>query len=490
MAKRCIGIDISGTWVRAIQISRQKNLFHVEHVFNCPMRRRGDSPARMLQALIEHGFDRRCPVAVALPHDAVFLRSIEKQLIHLDNIGEELKSKIQLVSPVFSDDMLYSVLPAPADDGNSPSILAITDNSARRKILTLLSEADIRCDLLDAAIFAVHTAVTINHPETAAQTVTLLYADSSHFFIALTKAGRILTSRSFPLNTGSDHSSDDSSGDLTSRLLREIQLTWQAAYNCPIPENIPIYTAGHANDYTNLFTELENRLKGKVIEVDPFAHLTCPAQYHDDYTICLAEGLALRLLATQQTTGVNFLRDPDNSAHRCKPPRRQKRILIVLLTAIVLAYVSGIALQRKFLEIKYGQIKSQIRTIFRQTLPEEKNIVDEQAQLESHLQSARREYELLAGFSAQRPGPLQIWELINRNTAPNLGIVIDSLRIDDQAVQITAHGDSFNSIWTWQQRLGRLPQFARVEILNPGKDLPDEKVHFTVHLTLAGGEEK
>jgi len=490
MAKRCIGIDISGTWIRAIQISREKGLFHVEQLFSSPMRRRSDSPAQMLQALIDHGFDRRCPVAVALPCDAVFLRSIEKQLIHLDNIGEELKSKIRLNSPVFTDDMLFSVLPTPSDDDNSTSILAITDNNARQKILTLLSEADIRCDLLDAAIFAIHTAVSVNHPEITKQSAILLYADSSHFLLALTKNGQIITSRTIPLDTGSAHPGDDASGDLTSQLLREIQLTWRVSFNCPVPENINIYVAGHANDYTSLLAELGRCFSGKIIEVDPFAHLICPTEYHDDYTTCLAEGLALRLLAPQQTAGVNFLRDPDNPAHRQNPPQRQKRILIFLLTAIVLAYVTGIALQRKFMEAKYGQIKNQIRTIFKQTLPEEKTIVDELAQLETHLPSVSREYDFLAPFAAHRPGPLQTWELINRNTPQNLSIVIDSLWIDDQTVKISANCDSFNSVWAWQQRLQQLPQFSTVEILNPGRNSPDESVHFAVHITLTSGEEK
>ena len=87
MAKRCIGIEIGHSYLRAVQISRTGESFHIEKVFNTKTRRSKDSPPEILRQLTkEHGLDRRANIAVSMPDDAVFFKTIKTDSAGIERI--------------------------------------------------------------------------------------------------------------------------------------------------------------------------------------------------------------------------------------------------------------------------------------------------------------------------------------------------------------------------------------------------------------------
>ena len=59
MAKRCIGIDIGSSFLRAAQVAVTPEGFRVEKVFGTATRRASDSMPDILRGLFSrHGFDR------------------------------------------------------------------------------------------------------------------------------------------------------------------------------------------------------------------------------------------------------------------------------------------------------------------------------------------------------------------------------------------------------------------------------------------------
>jgi len=484
MAKKCIGIDIGPLWIRAVQIVRNKNQYRIERLVTCPMRRSSDSPPEIIKSLVDqHGFDRRASAAVAMPHESTFFRNIETELDNLEKISQHLKSTLENYCPGPAENMLFHACFLREKPDNQHSCLTVTTGkNQQQQRLHILEQADIQCELLDTASFAVLAAVKINHPEIDDSPAVIIYGERSHFILVFTEKGNIVAVRSIPL-----HRQNQNPNELENTLLTELQISWRKTFSADRLSRMPIFIAGHAHDYANLLTALREKLNCKLIEVDPFARVAGPDKFREDYSICLAEGLALRALGSDKTTGINLL----NTTHAHKPfsQRKSTLLLLVLAVSILLTYLTGMFVQRHYLKNQYVQLKNEIRNIFRQTLPNEKNIVDELEQLKTQLKTARQDYQILAPLSPQTQGPLEIWLAINTHTPKNLKIDITQLRINESDVRIAASCDTFAYMYNWQHILQKMPEFASVEIPNPQTSPGDNRARFTVNLTRARNNE-
>ena len=107
MPKRCIGIDISSSYLRAVQIMRAGEELRVERVFSTPIRRSTDILPDALRSLTsQHGFDRRAEAAVSLPHGAVFFRHVRTDLVGLEQIRQGDASALQPNFPIEPEEIV------------------------------------------------------------------------------------------------------------------------------------------------------------------------------------------------------------------------------------------------------------------------------------------------------------------------------------------------------------------------------------------------
>ena len=110
MIKRCIGIDLGRTYVRAVQMIRTPEGFLIEKTFGMQTRRSTDSVPQILQSLMtQHGFDRRADVAVSMPAQAVSFAEIQTDAAGLQAMrdGETIKLRDDL--PIAVEDAIIQV---------------------------------------------------------------------------------------------------------------------------------------------------------------------------------------------------------------------------------------------------------------------------------------------------------------------------------------------------------------------------------------------
>ena len=91
MAKRCIGIDIGTSHLRAVQVARTPDGFLVEKECGMQTRRSTDSPVEILRALPgAREFDRHADIVVSLPYHAMFFAATETDAagLHALRAGE------------------------------------------------------------------------------------------------------------------------------------------------------------------------------------------------------------------------------------------------------------------------------------------------------------------------------------------------------------------------------------------------------------------
>jgi Tfp pilus assembly PilM family ATPase/Tfp pilus assembly protein PilN len=505
MVKRCIGIDIGSSCLRAVQVSRTGEHFNIEKVFSIQTRRDSDSPPEILRSLTsKYGFDRRADVAVSMPNDAVFYRNLETDVTGLEQIcglskGDPKREKEHLQTqsvlehnfPIEPEEIVAQVCSYRQPSGDKYSVLvAAVKRASLHERMNILAEAKIHPNLVEAAIFAVHSAVAVNHPEIMTGQAIIAYIDESYLTLAVLENNSILLVRNIPIVSCSDNSVDFAQEQIAEVLSRELEITWQKVFGGAIQEDTKIYLVSKGNVSKDLEATIAESLPCQTTVVDSYEKVECSAQGDGDTEISLAKGLALRVLAPDRTAGINF-RQADTA--NVKPTLDRKKELItcaILMAAIAVVSLLGLFVRLSYLERKYAHIKNEISQVFQAALPEEKNIVSPLSQLEQELQSLRKDYRLFAPLAPTDSRPLDVLRSITLNTPSQGNVKIDDLLITTESVRLNGTCDSFESVYQWQRLLQKIPGFALVDVQDVQKEPKSGAVHFTIVVSSVIPEQK
>jgi len=506
MVKRCIGIDIGSSHLRAVQLARVEQELHIEKIFSTQIRRNTDSPPDILKSLISrHGFDSRAAIATSVPQDAVFFRNLETDFAGLEQFRQHDSAALEHDFPLSADEIatqVYSYRQLP--DGRFSVLTVAVSKKSLRQRRNLLAEAKMHPDLAETAIFAIHAAVAVNHPEIKQGLAIIAYVDESYLTLAVTQDNNILIVRNLRLirhpdsNAGPDPSGTGGAGSaqeqITEVLSGEAEISWRKIFGTEIEPDSRFYlvTGGGVSD--DLKAAVEQKLPCQTIFVDPYANIKRSPDCEADGTMCLAEGLALRLLAPEKTAGVNFLQ-ADNGGR--KPTLNLKKELVIcaaLVSAIAVFLLVGLFVRLFYMERNYARIRNEIREVFRTALPEEKNIVNPLVQLEQKMESFRKDYQLFATFHPTSLAPLEVLHRISMSVPSQAGFTqpirwagfkVDDLLITPSSVRVSGTCDSFESVYRWQEFLQKVPGFALVDVQDAQKEAQSNVVRFTILISSA-----
>ena len=486
MVKRCIGIDIGFSYLRAVQIMRTEDELCIEKVFSTQTRRSKDSLLEILRRLSsKHGFDHRSDVAISMPHDAVFFRNLETDFAGLEQIRQGPKSALEHNIPIEPDQIVaqacsHRQLP---DDKYSVLTAAVSKASLRDR-LNILAGAKIHPNLVETAIFAIHSTIVTNHPEIATGQAIIAYIDESYLTLAVTENNNIFIVRNIPIVSNSDNNTDLIQEHVADMLAREAEVTWQKVFGTDIEQKIKIYLAIGGDVAGDLEAAVKERLRCQIVTVEPYAMVKRSFEKNGDTGICVAEGLALRALAPEKTVGVNFLEADNADMKPALDLRKELIISAALVAAIIVVSFVGLFVRLFHLESKYTNIKNEIRQVFQHTLPQETNIVNPLVQLEQQLVSFRKDNQLFASFYPNNLTPLKVLHNITTNTPSESNIRIDDLLITTESVRLKGTCDSFDSVYQWQRLLQEIDGFTLVEVKDPQRNPKSNVIHFTILISL------
>lgn len=494
MAKRCIGIDFGSSYFCAVQLSQSDRSFSVEKVFSVPVYSDTDSPQSLLRTLTgKHGFDRRADIAVSLPQDAVFFRNLETDSVSDEQITQLSAADLKLEHnfPIQPDQTVAQICSYRQLPGEKVSLLvAAVKRESLHQTLNTLTQAKLHPVRVEASIFAVHAAVMTNHPESMTGRVIIAYINESRLTLAIIQNNDILLVRNIPTVAFSSENTPTAQERIAEVLSSEAEITWRKVFGEQIEKNTKIYLATGTNASDDLKLSLKQNLQYQVIIVDPYAEVKCSAQSNTNAEISVAEGLALRQLAPEKTSGVNFI-EADNA--NIKPDLNLKKeltICAILVAAIIAVSLAGLFIRLSNLEKKHTRIKNEIKNVFQQILPDEKNIVNPLAQFEQKLQSLRRNYKLFSPISAAGLGPLEVLYAITESVPVKVGININSMMINAESVRLTGISRSFESVYNWQKLLEKTQGFSNIDVQNLKRKPESQMVQFTMVMSLETVENK
>jgi hypothetical protein len=308
--------------------------------------------------------------------------------------------------------------------------------------------------------------------------------------LAVTQNNSILIVRNFPVVYSSDNDTDSVERQVANVLSREAGITWRKLFGTEIEQDTKIYLVTGNDNSTGLKDAIEESLHCRTTIVNPYARVLLKNLFRPGANISVAEGLALRTLAPEHTTGIDFLEADNANTKSTLNLKRELIICVTFVAAIAVVLLIGLFMRLSNLEANYAQVKSEIRESFRHILPEEKNIVNPLAQLDQKLQSLRKDYSLFGSISGADIGPLDVLYAITTSTPPEININLEDMLITTESVRLTATAKSFESAYNWQRRLQGAPQFSTVDIRDIQREPEGERVHFTVLVSFATKEQK
>ncbi len=475
MTKRAIGIDIGATEFRAVQMVRDGDRFAVEKVFIAPMRRSTDRLSDILRDLgTRHGFDWQADVAVAMTPAEVFYREITVEPEDLERIGQGDLTPLAESLPVPTDQAIAQICRhRPVQDGRQSILVAATTRAALDTLLQTLVHTQPK--LVDAEAFALCSAVTANHPGAAGGRAVVVSPRGDHLILTVLDEGLALFVRSMPCTSVADH-------EVPTLLADAVRATYQKVFGCPINGDGAVYVVTGRTADPNGVETLQHILGCPVTAVDPFARVAGPDDRDDLAEIVLAEGLAIRALASRQTCGVDFLAI-GGQGHRAKANLRRELILCVTLAcAIGMVWLIGVWTQASSLESQYGRIKGQMADLFHKTLPDEKQIVSPLAQVQQRLDRIQRDYRSMADL--QGTASVTILDRLGASREGVADVVIQDLLITADHVRVQGVCRSFEQVYQWQRRLEAVPGFKKVRVEQPSQDGQKGQVSFTMSISL------
>ncbi|MBN2133403.1 MAG: hypothetical protein JW741_28145 [Sedimentisphaerales bacterium] len=491
MAKRCIGIDIGTSHLRAVQIARTPDGFLVEKEFGMQTRRSTDSPVEILRALPgEHEFDRHADIVVSLPYHAMFFAGAETDAAGVQALRAGEVSILKDDFPIPGEDILVQVCSTRTlPRGDHFVQVAATSIASLEQELRVFQEARMPPGAVDTSITALRATVAHNHPEIAEGTALILYVDESALNLTVLENLDILMVRNIPVHTRGISNDESLAEQVAATIESEVEITWRKAFGANPDAEMQIYLACARETAEPLAAAIQEKVEGRLVVVDPCAAVQVLPGIEANFPIFVAEGLALRMLSADQTDRVDFLAVYNRRMRPRWNAGRQVAVCAALLAVTAVVWFAGLLIQLSFLEKEYAHAKQEIENVFRTTLPEEKNIVSPLAQLQQKLDAFQNEYELLGPFQPGRLSALTTLDRLSSNTPAEGNLVLDDVLVAADSVRVMGSCDSFATLSQWQQRLEEMRIFDVVDTQNQKKDAQTGKVHFTLSLSSARTEQ-
>lgn len=483
MAKRAIGIDISNERLRIVQIAKDKDGFHLEKTISVSLRRSSDDPVEFFKTLHkEHGLNRKTPVALALPAASLCFRHTDQDKTEqrAQETGADWLDEFPFsAETIVTDGCAYNHLP----EQRQTYLMAATDQETITRQCEPLRQTGWNIQHIDVPILALHTLALHNHPDQTGKPALLIFEHDSHMDLLVFHAGEIIAIRSLPLPA---NTIEDPVEKHANWLMCEMEMTWRMAFNEMIPPATPFITAGPIADDTLLLKTLGDSLLLEVVCLNPKDGITIPEDSPITDDDLLAQALALRCLLEQSGSTLNFQNVlTNNEKQRPQKLRQPALVSLFLIAAIGLTIFATFYAKRLVLENHHKQLKTQIRTHFLNVKPNETNIVNEKAQLQTYLTSLQKQHQQLAASSKTGSTPLDILTQINRQSTGIAGLTMNRIQINPENILIDARCKNTEQLNTWQKKLDNIESFASIERQSITPDKATDTVSFILQITLA-----
>jgi type II secretory pathway component PulL len=220
-----------------------------------------------------------------------------------------------------------------------------------------------------------------------------------------------------------------------------------------------------------------------VVALNPFTNIDCPEKQQTNTDVVIATGLAL--IGTNEIgEALNFLAVDEFRSDQRAETKRGLFIFGLLVLAIGVLLIAKLFYELNTLENENQLLNQQVRDVFVQTLPEEKKIVNELAQMNEKLEAVRAEYNIFAAGLSEQILPLKLLQDLSEKITPDQNVRIYDISIVPQSMRLVGVVASFESVDNLTSLLRQIPEFNEIELQNIDVDPQSGGVRFTLSITM------
>ena len=464
MSKNCIAIEYNSEECRIIQARNLKDSIVIEKAITVD----SSDYTNLGKTLSAEGFNLSLPAII----------TADPQKCHFSNVDSSVDTVMpedetdSLAPPVALDEAIRIHLQSEHKlAGHNPSSIVITTHkSAIDTVKQLADDNRIKCKNIELAVFALIAAANSRLTKVNA-TRLLVYIGKTRSIIIAFRGEEILLVRNIIISEA------DSSN--SSIILKEIQLTWRAAFGEQITNDVDITVMNGRNKSSEIVNDLKANLACEISAIDINDIAGFSTDVNDAENYIPAAGAALLMFNSGSNLDINLLKSLEQAQPQ-QASNTQIWTAVALSVLLMLTLVSASLVKNISLNNQHKQIEARINEIFTRSLPEITNPQQhvpkkKLAIMEELLTGSQIVYQLYDKYILADKSATDIIQDIAA-VLPTGSTVID-LNINGGSAAITIQAQNINT----DELVSRINETTKFKVSNTKKS----KDLLTIELTIA-----
>jgi Tfp pilus assembly protein PilN len=489
---KTIGIHINKNAVSIAQLSSKNGRFTLEHSASLQVESETQSAeitetrsvSEGIKSLLsQSNFDKKAKTAINAPANEIYYQPFTTDIRNTEDIQQLIKFQMEEDFPIPFDQLITAICSKRQTNDNQCQFLITAINRQQlRKAIEPLSDLDIQTPAVTSDAVALAALMSLDESFAESDNSMIIHADSSNIILTICEKGSPIYIRHLSCEDLKDKQNNSDAID-NAKLMREIDITLLAAFAKKIPADLKFFITEKSIPAKNLCEKLNQSTSYQSTMINPLESIDCPNKTENtNNDIIIAASLAI--IATGKTQNQAILIDSEfTNADNTAEIKRGVFAFAALLVIIVSLLTVKIFYRKSTLENKNKTLNLEIRNIFNQTLPAEKNIVDELAQLTEKLGQLQTEHDQLSNALNNKVSPLKTLRQISVAT-PNKNIIIDDISITPTKTKLSGTAPSFDSVDKLLNAIKKLPGFENAKPHNINAIPQQNRVRFSISTTL------
>nr|HID58093.1 hypothetical protein [Desulfobacterales bacterium] len=510
MEEKVLGIDIGSDSIKAVQVIPSRKGFRVtacERIRITQVSGENGGLEKGLEALSkEKGLKSDICVA-SLPGDKILFKNLRIPFKGAKKIGKTVTYQLEPILPLPTSEFVVDYI-ITSQSEETEVVCACAENRRVDAYLKLLNRFQIEPDILD--VDSVPTISWLLHERAENDGI---FFDFGHkkTIMALFMNRHIVLIRSFPfggqkieyatlqkhkiLNDNNTlRSSDGSKGSITRsfeslfyRFLKEVQITLHSFSTNqgkrPFSPEIVFITGGVSlkpeikemlEELTDAPIEQIDITKNDRIQMSEDVARAWSAPF-------MNTALALALRKKREGHGFNLRKGRFEPQKRLLRFRKEMEHLAVVLSIIIFLFGADLYIDYHYLKKRYQRLNQEVTSVFKETFPEVRRIVDPVQQMRIRLNEIKRSSQWFFN-AANKTKIVDLLKDISERIPDSITFQVKSLVIDPENVLINAYTDTFNTVDLIKKRLEGSGFFDQVTIYSANLDRSGDRVRFDLRL--------
>ena len=485
--KRSIGIDINRNKISMVQLCFTGGKLTLERA--CVRRileddSTGEGKIADIKALIgsmiaEENFDVSAKVIVTAPSEKVFFQSFRTDLSINEDIQRLVKYELEDDFPIPFDELVAGICGSRSMNGRDKEyLIGAIDRIDLQERINTIKQANLKCSTVTADVCALNVVASASCKLKDDGPLIIIYADDSNIILVINEKGKLACARHFDCR---DSFEADGNKSLTSEqvIIREVEMTLRSIYGLYDESKLKVLITGKSEFLDNLSKKLSEAIDYELVSFNHYKEIDCSREQQPNTDIIIAMGLAL-MGTNEVSEELNFNAIDEFESDQTAETKRGLLVTVALILLIGILLVGKLFYELNDLENQHELIKKQIRMVFVDTLPEEKRIVNELAQMNEQLDAVQTEYNILTAGLSDRILPLKILQVISEKVTPNQNVRINNISMIPGSVELLGVAASFESVDNLMSVLRNVSEFETIEMPNIDVDSQGSGVRFTL----------